>query len=146
MEGIKLILPHRDPFLFLDSIEKLNLEHRIISGLRYIDPKDPVFQGHFPTNPIYPGVLQTEIMFQSILSLAYFLHYNTVEVSLENPALNAVATKLYEGELQTAVRPGDSLIVEAHIVDYDSLSITAIAKTFVGNTQCAVVKGEVYVL
>jgi len=62
-EEIIKILPHRYPFLFVDRITELELEKRVV-GLKNVSANEPFFQGHFPGNPIMPGVLIIEAMAQ----------------------------------------------------------------------------------
>ncbi len=79
-EDVLNFLPHRDPFLFVDEIEEFDTSVRDLSQLStvkmkdlidcgvsgyYTPPKDhPIFKGHFPGNPIFPGVCQIEMMAQ----------------------------------------------------------------------------------
>ncbi len=69
-EEIKRLIPHRDPFLLLDRIENVDLTQKAIIGMRHINPADPLFKGHFPDYPIYPGVLQLEFIGQ--LAICYY--------------------------------------------------------------------------
>lgn len=61
-EQIKSILPHREPFLFVDYIT--DLKETSITGLKLVKHDDFYFKGHFPSEPIMPGVLQIETMAQ----------------------------------------------------------------------------------
>lgn len=58
IDQIKELLPHRYPFLFVDSVQDIN-EERIIAQ-KNCTINEPYFQGHFPNYPIMPGVLQIE--------------------------------------------------------------------------------------
>ncbi len=57
------ILPHRYPFLFVDRVLELELGKRVV-GLKSVTINEPFFQGHFPGNPVMPGVLIIEAMAQ----------------------------------------------------------------------------------
>ncbi len=78
---VMMFLPHREPFLFVDSVESVTLGDPTREGARDIDGKDlvggqvvahyrtqpshPIFAGHFPDRPILPGVVQVEMMAQA---------------------------------------------------------------------------------
>ena len=59
---IKSIIPHRYPFLLIDRV--LKVEGMKAIGIKNVTANEPFFQGHFPDNPVMPGVLITEAMAQ----------------------------------------------------------------------------------
>ena len=71
-DEIERLIPHRDPFLFVDTISEIDLDSSRIRGQRFIAPSDPVFAGHFPGHAVYPGVLLVETMAQFGLCLLHF--------------------------------------------------------------------------
>lgn len=63
-EEIKKIIPHRDPMLLVDEVVSMEPEKEIISKF-YVDPAREIFRGHFPGDPVLPGVYTVEIMAQT---------------------------------------------------------------------------------
>jgi 3-hydroxyacyl-[acyl-carrier-protein] dehydratase len=74
-QAIQAIIPHRWPFLLVDRIDELEPGVRAV-GIKQISNGEPVFQGHFPGNPIFPAVMMVEALAQvgcvAILSLDKF--------------------------------------------------------------------------
>ncbi len=63
-QDIIRLLPHRYPFLLIDRITEIELGKNIV-GIKNVTANEPFFQGHFPGNPIMPGVLIIEAMAQA---------------------------------------------------------------------------------
>ena len=63
-EEIKTIIPHRDPMLLVDTVEEMVPGDHIVTTF-FIDPAREIFKGHFPGEPVLPGVYSVECMAQS---------------------------------------------------------------------------------
>ena len=104
---ISKILPHRYPFLLVDKILELTPGERAV-GLKNVTVNEPFFQGHFPCNPIMPGVLIVEAMAQVA---------GVAGLSLEQ---NKGKLGLFAGidgmKFKKQVVPGDALIMEAEFL------------------------------
>jgi UDP-3-O-[3-hydroxymyristoyl] N-acetylglucosamine deacetylase/3-hydroxyacyl-[acyl-carrier-protein] dehydratase len=104
---VKALLPHRYPFLMVDKVIEIGQTH--IVGVKNITINEPYFQGHFPQEPVMPGVLQVEAMAQigGLLVLA----------SVENPALySTYFLKIDNVKFRHKVVPGDTLIFRLHLL------------------------------
>lgn len=103
VEGIKKILPHRPPMLMVDKIIELSPEK--VVGVKNITVNEDVFRGHFPDQPIFPGVLQVEAMAQvgGVLVLSQY----------ENPEnYLTFFMKIDKVKFRKMVVPGDTLVFE----------------------------------
>lgn len=63
-EAIKQVIPHRDPMLLVDTVEDMTPGERIVTTF-YVDPAREIFKGHFPGDPVLPGVYSVECMAQT---------------------------------------------------------------------------------
>ena len=112
--GIKKILPHREPFLLVDKICDVDTAQKKIIATRYIAKNDPVFQGHFPDNPIYPGVLQIEMMGQTGLCLTHF-----IEPQDEGNVRKGLLVKVHCAKFLDAIRPNETVAIIAKVMELD---------------------------
>ena len=85
--SIQRLIPHRAPFLLLDEVTALDVAQHAARARRSIDPHDPVFEGHFPGDPVYPGVLQIEMAGQLGVWLTQYLSGAATARALADPGL-----------------------------------------------------------
>lgn len=108
INGIMRLLPHRPPFLLIDKILELSDSH--VVGLKSVSMNEPYFMGHFPKEPVMPGVLQIEAMAQAggILVLANVPdpeNYSTYFVKMDNV------------KFKRKVVPGDTIIFKIELME-----------------------------
>ncbi len=104
---IEKILPHRFPFLLVDKVVELDGYRRAV-GIKNVSYNEPFFQGHFPGQPLMPGVLQIEAMAQ--LAGVLLLRKS------DNQAKVAVLLSLDGVKLRKSVVPGDQLRLEVETI------------------------------
>ncbi len=107
INDIEKLLPHRYPFLLVDKIMEIG-EDSII-GVKNVTMNEPMFQGHFPGNPVFPGVLQIEATAQvgGIFALS----------KVENPELySTYFMKIDNVKFKQKVLPGDTLVFELNLI------------------------------
>jgi 3-hydroxyacyl-[acyl-carrier-protein] dehydratase len=144
-EVISQILPNRDPFLFLDCITGIDLTEQAVIGERKIDPADPLFRGHFPDNPVYPGVLQLEMIAELFCCLYYFAIRKSTAIDDSGP-VRLVATRMHDCLLQHGVFPGDDATIITKVLELSDLTYTGIGQLMVNDRVCVAVIGEFYIV
>lgn len=143
---IEKIIPQREPILLVDALTGLDLEEGAISGVRNINPADPVFKGHFPDYPVYPGSYTLEMIGQLSLCLHYFLERKTMEVADDAAFVSALATRIWGAYFLEPILPGAKVELLAKKVDYSGYLATAIGQALVNGRVCCVSLGEVAIL
>lgn len=110
---IQNILPHRYPFLLVDRITKLTAGE-YVEGFKNVSISEPVFQGHFPNHPIYPGVMIIEGMAQAGGVLAFKSMDNTTQEEIENKVVYFMS--IDKAKFRAPVVPGDQLIYKINVI------------------------------
>ena len=105
---IKELLPHRYPLLLVDRVIDYTLEPEItLTAIKNVTVNEPYFNGHFPQNPIMPGVLIIEAMAQACGLLA-----NVALATSQRDATKYYLVKIDKAKFNRKVVPGDQLVME----------------------------------
>lgn len=106
-EEIYKLIPHREPFLFVDKIEEIRENGATTS--RTIRAEEPQFEGHYPGNPIMPGVLLCEAVFQTA---GIYLSKKIEESGGSIKELTPILSRIKEAKFKQMVKPGDHVMIE----------------------------------
>ena len=131
MEEILKAIPHRPPFLFVDKI--IEITDTKIKATRKVNPQEEYFKGHYPGNPIMPGVLVCEAIFQSG---AILLSRIIGQVDDGVPVL----VRINNARFKSMVKPGDTLELEAEVVEKVSSAYFLKGKASVDGRTAATVE------
>ncbi len=143
-EALERMLPHRDPFLLLDRIVQMDFEQKAVEGRRVLDPEDPVFRGHFPGDPTYPGVLILEMIGQLGICLQHLLHLKSTTVGPEQKPLSVRLLKVHHALFQRALSPGDEARLIARSVEEGDYVAICSGQALVGDQVAAFAIFEVF--
>lgn len=125
INDIKKLLPHRPPFLLIDKVLEISDKHLI--GLKSVTMNEPFFAGHFPKEPLMPGVLQVEAMAQAG---GIFVLQQVDEPNL----YSTYFLKINEARFRSKVVPGDVIVF---VIELDAPIKRGICimsgKAYVGN-------------
>ncbi len=123
VNAIEKILPHRYPFLLVDKITNLDMDKKVV-GVKSVTINEPFFAGHFPGQPIMPGVLIIEAMAQTggILLLN----------SIPDPETKLVVfMQINNAKFRKPVVPGDQLVLEVEMKQKKAKVVMMSGKAFV---------------
>lgn len=123
-DDIKKIIPHRDPFLFLDKVDNL-IPLKSATGYKFVSEDEEFFKGHFPNEPVMPGVLILEAMAQ----------VGAVVVLVNEEYKNKIVyfTGADNVKFRKKVLPGDTLRLECEVIKLRKRFGVGEAKAYVGD-------------
>ena len=129
IEQIKQIIPHRDPMLMVDCIEQLDQEAGTVVGVKTFTGDEEFFKGHFPGNPIVPGVFLIEALAQTgavaILSREEYLGKTGYFASWDKI------------KFRRKVLPGDTVTLKVQLVKIRGKIVVADGTAYVGEEKAA---------
>lgn len=108
IQQIQQLIPHRPPFLWIDRV--LDVNETEITAEKYLAPENPVFVGHYPDFPIFPGVLQCEMAMQAgaiLIAKSYGSESGSVPV----------ATRINNVKFKNLIRPGVTVSISAKLTE-----------------------------
>lgn len=123
------ILPHRYPFMLVDRIVEMNVEDKSIVGYKNLTFNEPFFQGHFPSEPIMPGVMQLEAMAQVSGILLNKVSQKEGEI--------AYFMSIDKAKFRRKVVPGDVLRMEIKVSKMRSRMAVVEAVAYVGDEKAS---------
>jgi 3-hydroxyacyl-[acyl-carrier-protein] dehydratase len=100
-------IPHRPPFLFVDRVVELTEDQ--IKAEWYLDPQLDFFRGHYPHQPIVPGVLLNEAIFQAS---AILLVHRAKQAGTTTEGKTPVLSRITDARFREMVLPGDTVTLE----------------------------------
>lgn len=102
--AIQQLIPHRFPFLLIDKVIEYIPKTKLVA-IKCVSNTDPILQGHFPFNPIFPGVLQIEAIAQASAILG----------KLDSPEYNSVLfAEISEARFKKPIVPGDLITINVN--------------------------------
>lgn len=126
------VLPHRYPFLLVDRVIEFEADKRIVV-IKNVSINEPLFTGHFPGTPVFPGVLIVEAMAQASGILAFKSRNRTLDDGYIYFLAGTDKTKF-----KRSVVPGDQLRLEVEIVRLRAHWMKASGKAYVdGQLVCS---------
>jgi 3-hydroxyacyl-[acyl-carrier-protein] dehydratase len=128
IEEIKTYLPHRYPFLFVDRVLELDLEHKKIRALKNVSVNEPHFPGHFSYYHVMPGVLIIEALAQASAILSFKL----MGTKPDDKTVYYFAG-IDGARFKRPITPGDTLILESQVSGEKRGIYKFAVKAFVGD-------------
>jgi 3-hydroxyacyl-[acyl-carrier-protein] dehydratase len=128
---VKELLPHRGRMLLIDGLTHIACDRTAIAATMSVDRNDPVFDGHFPGDPVYPGVLLVEAIAQAGVCLVKIASYDSVaDASASSPRVRAI--KVLHAEFTGEVKPGEAVDIEVKAFEVSPF-LSVLGGRIVGN-------------
>ena len=143
-DGLQRLLPHRPPMLLVDGIDLVDLSTGGVRGHRVLRANDLGFEGHFPEQPIYPGVLIVEAMGQLGLTLTHFITGRRTDVPADAAPKQVRAIHIHHASFAAPLKPGDAVTLCARVAD-EGYTMIASGQAWIGDTLAAFAISEVLV-
>ncbi len=131
---IQKILPHRFPFLLVDRVTEID-EGKSIRAYKNVSISEPVFEGHFPGHPIYPGVMIIEGMAQAGGVLAFKSSSKEAQEAAKDKVVYFMS--IDKCKFRNPVRPGDRLEYELQVIKHRGNIWVLDGKAYVDGTLVA---------
>jgi 3-hydroxymyristoyl/3-hydroxydecanoyl-(acyl carrier protein) dehydratase len=139
---VERLVPHRGPARLVDRIVGVDLDELRIDARRRLDARDRGFEGHFRDHPVWPGVLQIELMGQTGLCLVAL-----ARGGVPAPGAAPVGVRLLrvrDALFVSEARPGDELRVLARVLDDTGATVSCAAQCLSGAPDERVVSAAVF--
>ena len=125
---VEQVLPHRDPFVWVSRVVECEPGVSITAELD-VDPKLPLFAGHFPGHPVLPGVIIMEALAQTASFCAL--------VGRDEPGVLGFFAGIDKAKFRNQVQPGDTLTLKATITRNSSRMVVVDVEALVGDKVAA---------
>lgn len=126
---IESVLPHRDPFLLIDRVTRLDTERGLIAARYTLSRSQQVFEGHFPARPVFPGVLQVEAIAQAGI-LLYLMQADEREIQ------SVSLTHILGARFAQPIPPEGEITVLARVFD-EGMFMAVVGQCLHANTICS---------
>lgn len=128
--AVENLIPHRDPFLFVDGVVWIDTEQHLIAARYELNRATEIFAGHLPNRPMFPGVLQVEAIAQAGLVLC------AKQIYPPRP-LEPILTHVLGARFMRAIEPIGCIEIVAQVIEDGLFSIVVGQCLYEGNICCA---------